>query len=89
MRFLLFLLIGICAALNYALWLGEDGWHNMQNRRQAALAQQQKTQAQAMRNQILRLEVEDLAQGGEALSERARAGSGYIGKNETFYRIVP
>lgn len=41
------------------------------------------------RNRALRVEIEDLREGKDAIEARARKELGMIKKGETFYQIVP
>lgn len=88
LRLLLVLLVALLAWLQYRLWLGAGGRHEV-----AALQQQVQRQARdnaglKQRNDALAAEVEDLKSGEAAVEERARSELGMIKPGETFYRVV-
>ena len=85
---LLVLLLGLLACLQYRLWFGNGGEHEV-----AALQAQVQQQARdnaglRQRNDALAAEVEDLKSGEAAVEERARSELGMIKPGETFYRVV-
>ncbi len=83
--FLGFLLL----TLQYQLWLGEDSVHSL-NLLEAELdAQRSNNEDLIGRNRMVEIEVLDLKNGTEAVEERARSELGMIGKDETFYMILP
>lgn len=71
------------------LWLSDDGFRKTRQLRDAV--EQQRTQNQYLRdrNASLEAEVINLKEGRAAAEERARTDLGMIGKNETFYQVVP
>lgn len=75
--------------LHYRLWLSSDGISELWRLRSATEAQRQQNAALSERNRQLAAEVRDLKQGYAALEERARNDLGMIGRNETFYQVVP
>ena len=88
LRVLLVLLVLLLAALQYKLWYGSGGQHEV-----AALTAQVKTQVAEnrrlqARNDALAAEVADLKAGGEAVEERARSELGMVKPSETFYRVI-
>lgn len=88
LRVLLVVLALLLAALQYKLWYGSGGQHEV-----AALTAQVKTQAAEnrrlqARNDALAAEVADLKAGGEAVEERARSELGMVKPGETFYRVI-
>ena len=50
--------------------------------------QEEKNQTLTLRNQFLAAEVDDLANGQEAISEIARVELGYVQDGETYYRFI-
>jgi len=87
-KLLVLVLVGLLAALQYRLWLGDGG---VLPRHQLQIAVDQATQrneAFAKRNAVLQAEVDDLGKGGQAIEARARSELGMIRKGETFYLVV-
>ncbi len=76
-------------AMQGQLWLSDDGFRKTRQLRDAV--EQQRTQNQYLRdrNASLEAEVINLKEGRAAAEERARTDLGMIGKNETFYQVVP
>jgi cell division protein FtsB len=82
-------LLVVILLLQYRLWLSDDGVHEL-SRLSAAVERQKAENADAVaRNQQLVAEVADLKAGMTAIEERARSELGMIGRNETFYQVVP
>lgn len=82
-------LLVIVLMLQHRLWLSSDGVRELARLSEAV--EQQKadnTEAEA-RNLQLAAEVSDLKAGMAAIEERARSDLGMIGRNETFYQVVP
>jgi len=75
--------------LQYRLWFSADGVSEVWQLRNATATQRQQNAALSERNRQLAAEVRDLKQGYAALEERARNDLGMIGRNETFYQVVP
>ena len=71
------------------LWLSDDGYGKTRALRQAVSLQRQQNQVLKVRNSALEAEVLNLKHGVEAAEERARTDLGMIGRNETFYQMVP
>ncbi len=76
-------------AMQGRLWLSDDGFRKTRGLRDAVAAQRSQNQALSNRNTSLEAEVINLKQGREAAEERARTDLGMIGKNETFYQVIP
>ena len=89
MRALLVLLLLVLLALQYKLWFGEGGYHNVQRLAQRVEEQALENETLAQRNRELEAEVDDLRKGLEAIEERARSELGMIKENEEFYQVVP
>lgn len=82
-------LVVVVVLLQYRLWLSGDGVHEL-SRLSAAVDRQKEENAElGARNQQLVAEVADLKAGMAAIEERARSELGMIGRNETFYQVVP
>ena len=88
LRIVLVVLVALLAWLQYRLWFGNGGNHEV-----AALQGQVEQQARQNdglreRNASLAAEVADLKSGEAAIEERARAELGMIKPGEVFYRVV-
>jgi cell division protein FtsB len=89
MKWLAASLLVVVLLLQYRLWLSGDGVHEL-SRLSAAVDQQKDENSELeARNQQLVAEVSDLKAGMAAIEERARSELGMIGRNETFYQVVP
>jgi cell division protein FtsB len=89
MKWLALSLLAVVLALQYRLWMSEDGVRELA-RLSAAVDQQKAENAELeARNQQMVAEVSDLKAGMAAIEERARSELGMIGRNETFYQVVP
>ncbi len=71
------------------LWFTADGYGKTRALRLAVNQQRVQNQDLIDRNHALEAEVINLKQRREAAEERARTNLGMIGKNETFYQVVP
>lgn len=89
MKWLLAVLGIALVLLQYRLWLSSDGVSGVLQLKAATQAQQAQNATLSERNRQLAAEVRDLKQGYAALEERARTDLGMIGRNETFYQVVP
>jgi cell division protein FtsB len=88
-RWLAGALLTVVLLLQYRLWLSGDGVHEL-TRLSAAVERQKAENAELVeRNRQLAAEVTDLKAGLSAIEERARSDLGMIGRNETFYQVVP
>lgn len=76
-------------ALQYRLWMSEDGVRELMRLRAAVEIQSAENVQLTDRNRQLGAEVRDLKQGFNALEERARSELGMVTGNETFYQVVP
>lgn len=75
--------------LQAELWFSDDGYRKTLKLRNAVAEQQQINNDLRSRNAALDAEVINLKQGRDAAEERARTDLGMIGKQETFYQVVP
>jgi len=71
------------------LWFSAEGYRKTRDLRDAVATQSKQNAELAARNQALDAEVTNLKQGREAAEERARSNLGMIGRNETFYQVLP
>jgi cell division protein FtsB len=79
----------ILLALQYRLWLSSDGVSEVSRLSEAVDRQKAENEELVERNQQMVAEVADLKAGMTAIEERARSELGMIGRNETFYQVVP
>ncbi|HET9864910.1 MAG TPA: cell division protein FtsB [Steroidobacteraceae bacterium] len=89
MRWLAISLAVIVLMLQYRLWLSGDGVREVARLSEAVERQKAENQELVARNQQMVAEVADLKAGMAAIEERARSELGMIGRNETFYQVVP
>jgi len=86
----LLLLLGVAGlGLQAELWFSDDGYRKTMNLRTAVSEQRALNETLRARNAALDAEVINLKKGRDAAEERARTDLGMIGKNETFYQVVP
>src|SRR6476619_4678894 len=76
-------------ALQYRLWVSDDGMRDVWRLESAITTQRQENDRLRERNLTLSAEVRDLKDGRTAIEERARTDLGMIGANETFFQVVP
>jgi cell division protein FtsB len=76
-------------AMQGQLWLTDGGFRKTRDLRQAVGLQLEQNRTLRERNVALDAEVINLKQGREAAEERARTDLGMIGRNETFYQVIP
>ena len=89
MKFLAAGLLILLVLLQYRLWLSGDGVHELTRLSDAVERQKAENAELVERNRQLAAEVTDLKAGMTAIEERARSELGMIGRNETFYQVVP
>jgi cell division protein FtsB len=75
-------------ALQYRLWISDDGMRDVWRLETAISAQREENHRLRERNLTLAAEVRDLKEGRTAIEERARTDLGMIGTNETFFQVV-
>ena len=75
--------------LQAELWFSDDGYRKTLGLREAVAEQRELNEALRDRNAALDAEVINLKQGRDAAEERARTDLGMIGRQETFYQVVP
>jgi cell division protein FtsB len=88
-RWLAGALLVVVLLLQYRLWLSGDGVHELTRLSEAVERQKAENAELVERNRQLAAEVTDLKAGLSAIEERARSDLGMIGRNETFYQVVP
>jgi cell division protein FtsB len=81
-------LVGLLAVLQYRLWVGHDGFAEVQRLREAIRTQQVENRKLRARNANLAAEVKDLKEGLEVIEELARRELGMIARGETFYQFL-
>ena len=75
--------------LQAELWFSDDGYRKTLKLRAAVAEQRELNASLQARNEALDAEVVNLKQGNDAAEERARTDLGMIGRDETFYQVVP
>ncbi len=75
--------------LQAELWFSDDGYRKTLKLRKAVAEQREINESLQARNAALDAEVINLKSGSEAAEERARTDLGMIGRDETFYQVVP
>ena len=88
-RWLILLLALAGIGLQAELWFAGDGYRKTLKLRAAVAEQRDLNEQLRARNAALDAEVINLKQGVDAAEERARTDLGMIGKEETFYQVVP
>ena len=88
-RLILLVLALLAFALQAELWMSDGGFRKTADLR-GAVAEQRRANAELRaRNSALDAEVVNLKEGRDAAEERARTDLGMIGRQETFYQVVP
>lgn len=88
MRLLIVLLAAVLIALQWRLWLSDDGLKETRALRAELRRQSEQNAEWEERNAALTAEVRDLKQGSDAAEERARSELGMVREDETFYQIM-
>jgi cell division protein FtsB len=88
MRFLVFALVVLIAALQYPLWFGKGGWTRVWELDRELQEQRVANDKLRQRNAALEAEVRDLKNGYDAIEERARSELGMTKPDETFYEVL-
>jgi cell division protein FtsB len=89
MRWVLYTLIIMALTLQGKLWLADDGYRKTHQLALAVAEQRAQNDSLRARNDALDAEVLNLKNGRAAAEERARTDLGMIGRNETFFQVVP
>ena len=88
LRIVLVVLVALLAWLQYRLWFGSGGNHEVAELQAQVEQQARQNDGLRERNAALAAEVADLKSGEAAIEERARAELGMIRPGEVFYRVV-
>lgn len=89
MRWIIAILAIAALSMQMQLWFADDGYRKTHELRVASHSQRQLNEQLRARNRALEAEVINLKHRHEAAEERARSNLGMIGRNETFYQVVP
>ena len=87
-RLLVVLLLAMVGAVQYRLWVSDDGLAAVKRLETKVAWQQAENRRLRSRNDRLEAEVRDLKAGLEAIEERARRELGMVAEDETFYQFV-
>ena len=85
---LCWLMLLLVAALQYRLWVSEDGLSEVRRLRSAIAVQAEENAELRARNERLAVEVLDLKEDGPSVEARARRELGMIRGDETFYHFA-
>lgn len=88
MRVLTLLMLSLLLALQYRLWVGDNGISELRALQQDITRQESTNQQLIQRNQLLQADIDDLRSAQEAVEERARNELGLIREDETFFRLI-
>jgi cell division protein FtsB len=88
MKFVIAVLVVLLLALQYRLWVSDDGLREVARLRDAIAEQRLENERLRERNRTLAAEVQDLKKGTTAIEERARTDLGMIRNSETFYQVA-
>ena len=88
LRTIIFCLIGLVAALQYALWFGKSNVVNLIHLRHSVNELEQENLALRERNNRLHADVNEIKNRVEAIEARAREQLGLIKPGETYYQVV-
>jgi cell division protein FtsB len=87
-RLVALVLLVVLGLLQYRLWEGDGGIHEVWRLKQEIEAQRSENARLAERNQALEAEVRDLKRGLAAVEEHARSDLGMIKEGETFFQLI-
>lgn len=87
MRTLITILIATLLALQYKLWLGNDGVFSNYKLKKKIIAQNNINNNLRQKNQQLRCELQDLKNSDALIEEKARFEFGMIKKDEQYYQF--
>ena len=88
MKILFVILLLLLAALQYKLWVDQDGVREVWRLSGEVAQHKREIAALRERNRQLAAEVIDLKSGLAAVEERARSDLGMIRQGETFYHLM-
>jgi cell division protein FtsB len=89
MKWLASALLTVVLLLQYRLWLSGDGVRELARLSESGERQKAGKAEAVERNNPLIAEGSDRKAGMAAIEERARSELGMLGRNETFYQVVP
>ena len=89
LRTLIFCLLGIVLALQYALWFGKSNVVDLIHLGRSVLQLETENQSLRERNNRLHAEVNEIKNRVEAIEARAREHLGLIMPGETYFQVVP
>jgi cell division protein FtsB len=87
-RWIILLLAMIFLFIQIKIWISKDGYQQMNNLQENVKTQNKNNAQLRIRNEKLKVEIQDLKVGIEAIEERARTDLGLIGKDEVMYIII-
>ena len=88
LRTIIFCLIALVAALQYALWFGKSNVVDLIHLRHSVSELEQDNLALRERNNRLHADVNEIKNRVEAIEARAREQLGLIKPGETYYQVV-
>ena len=88
MRIIAVILLLLLAFLQYRLWFGEGGLHDLSQLEQSIAVQAEENARFEQRNAQLKAEVEGLREPGDAIEELAREELGLVAEGEVFYQLI-
>ena len=88
LRTIIFCLIGLVAALQYALWFGKSNVVDLIHLRHSVNELEQENLTLRERNNRLHADVNEIKNRVEAIEARAREQPGLIKPGETYYQVV-
>ena len=88
LRTIIFCLIGLVAALQYALWFGKSNVVDLIHLRHSVNELEQENLTFRERNNRLHADVNEIKNRVEAIEARAREQLGLIKPGETYYQVV-
>ena len=88
LRTIIFCLVGLVAALQYALWFGKSNVVDLIHLRHSVNELEQENLALRERNNRLHADVNEIKNRVEAIEARAREQLGLIKPGETYYQVV-
>ena len=89
LRTLIFCLLGIVLALQYALWFGKSNVVDLIHLGRSVLQLEKENLSLRERNNRLHAEVNEIKNRVEAIEARAREHLGLIMPGETYFQVVP
>jgi len=88
LRNLAILLLVVLGCLQFGIWFSQTGLRHLKTLDEAAIQQKSENADQALRNEQLEAEVNNLRDELDAVEERARNELGLIAEDETFFLVL-